>query len=266
MSFKIQQSGDWAQQLSHWLESLALQYGYFGIFAISFLGAASIIFPIPYTIVIFYLGSLRAFDPLLIAVSGGAGSALGEFFGYFLGYYGRAALSRERQRKLDYVMRVFSRYGALAIFVFALTPLPDDLLFIPLGIMRYSFVKAFIPSLAGKILMCLILAYGGHLSVDIIKRFIGEEGGYVGIIVTSVLLIVVIILMIEIDWEKILPLEKKDEEGSNGPDTSLRGLPSQRCEKSLLRRGSLQNMNQQRDACLFKEIWNNTKEEKILKG
>jgi len=222
LSFKIQQDGEWTQQLSLWLEDLALQYGYLGIFALSFLGAASIIFPIPYTLVIFYLGSLKVFNPLLIAISGGAGSALGEFFGYFLGYYGRAVLSKERQRKIDYVMRIFNRYGAVAIFVFALTPLPDDLLFIPLGIMRYRFIKAFIPSFAGKILMCLILAYGGRLSVNIIKDFVGGEGGYLTVIFSAVLLIVVLILMLKIDWEKILLLEEKDNKESENSDASLR--------------------------------------------
>ena len=211
MSFKLQQNGDSAQQISRWLESLAIQYGYLGVFLISFIGAASIIFPIPYTIVIFYLGSLRVFNPLLLAISGGAGSALGEFFGYFLGYYGRVILSEERQRKLNYIMRVFNRYGALAIFIFALTPLPDDLLFIPLGIMRYRFLKAFIPCFIGKILMCLILAYGGYLSIDIVERLFGEVGGYLGIIISTVLLIVVLILMVKIDWEKILPLKKEDK-------------------------------------------------------
>ncbi|HIE19152.1 TPA: hypothetical protein EYP75_05440 [Candidatus Bathyarchaeota archaeon] len=230
MSLKTQQNEELAQQLTQWLESLALQYGYLGIFALSFLGAASIIFPIPYTIVIFYLGSLRIFNPFLIALSGGAGSALGEFFGYFLGYYGRTALSKERQRKIDYVMKIFTRYGALAIFIFALTPLPDDLLFIPLGIMRYSFVKAFIPSFAGKILMCLILAYGGHLSIGIIKNFIGEEGGYVGIIVSIMLLIIVLILMLKIDWEKLLPLEEKNKKNSENPDTSLQDSSSHQKE------------------------------------
>jgi len=208
LSFKFQQGEEWIQQLSRWLESLALQYGYLGIFTLSFLGAASIIFPIPYTFIIFYLGSLKVFDPLLIAISGGAGSALGEFFGYFLGYYGRATLSKERQRKIDYVMKIFSRYGALTIFIFALSPLPDDLLFIPLGIMRYNFVKAFIPSLAGKILMCLILAYGGHLSMDIVKSFLGEGDGYISIIVSTVLLIVILIVILKVDWEKIFPLDE----------------------------------------------------------
>jgi len=195
--------------MSQWLKSLALQYGYLGIFIVSFAGSASVIFPIPYTLVIFYAGSTRMFDPLLIALSGGAGSGIGEILGYFLGYYGRAVLSDERKRKIDYIVKVFNRYGMVAVFIFALTPLPDDLLFIPLGIMRYSFLRFFIPCLAGKILMCLILAYGGYLSIEIIESLLGEEGGYIGMIASFILLIVILILMLKVDWEKFLPLEEK---------------------------------------------------------
>ena len=198
------------QSIGQWLESLALQYGYLGIFIISFIGSVSVVFPIPYTLVIFYVGSTRMFNPLLVALSGGAGSAVGELFGYLLGYYGRAVLSEERKRKIDCIMRIFNRYGAAAIFVFALTPLPDDLLFIPLGMMRYSFLKTFIPCFAGKVSMCLILAYGGYLSIGIIESLLGEEGGYIGTIVSFILLIVILVLMLKVDWEKFLPLEEKD--------------------------------------------------------
>jgi len=200
--------GESLQNISQWLESLALQYGYLGIFIISFLGSVSVVFPIPYTLVIFYVGSTHMFDPLFIALSGGAGSAIGEFFGYLMGYYGRAILSEERKRKIDCIMRVFNRYGAAAIFVFALTPLPDDLLFIPLGMMRYSFLKTFIPCLAGKVLMCLILAYGGYLSIGMIESLLGEEGGYIGTIASFILLIIILVLMLKVDWEKFLPLEE----------------------------------------------------------
>ena len=202
--------GESSQSISQWLESLALQYGYLGIFIISFIGSVSVVFPVPYTLVIFYVGSTHMFDPLFIALSGGAGSAIGEFFGYLMGYYGRAVLSEERKRKIDCIMRVFNRYGAAAIFAFALTPLPDDLLFIPLGMMRYSFLKTFIPCLAGKVLMCLILAYGGHLSIGMIESLLGEEGGYIGTIASFILLIIILVLMLKVDWEKFLPLEEKD--------------------------------------------------------
>jgi membrane protein YqaA with SNARE-associated domain len=186
--------------LLEWMEQFALQFGYLGVFLISLVGALSIIFPIPYTLIIYLLGSVL--DPLLVAVSGGLGSALGEFSGYVLGYYGRAVLGEERQRKMDYMMKVFHHYGFAAIFFFALTPLPDDLLFIPLGIMRYRFVKAFIPALLGKMLMCLILAYSGRFSVEVIEVVFGE-GGWLGVVITSAFLIIVIIAILKIDWEKV---------------------------------------------------------------
>jgi membrane protein YqaA with SNARE-associated domain len=183
-----------------WMEQFALQFGYLGVFIISFVGSVSVIFPIPYTIVIYIIGSFL--DPFFVAVSGGLGSALGEFSGYTLGYYGRTIISEERQRKMDYMLKVFNRYGPVAIFLFALTPLPDDLLFIPLGVMRYPFWKAFIPALLGKTLMTFILAYSGQQSIQIIRTLFGEAG-LLGTIVTTVLLIFVIVAIIKIDWEKL---------------------------------------------------------------
>jgi membrane protein YqaA with SNARE-associated domain len=209
MTIDVQQGMEWLEQLSQWLRDIALQYGYIGIFLMSFIGASSVIIPIPYTVIIFSIGSLQVLDPFLIAVSGGVGSALGEFVGYFLGYYGRAVVSEERQKKLNYILKLFSRYGAVSIFIFALTPLPDDLLFIPLGMMRYSFIKAFVPCLLGKMLMCFILAYGGHMSIGIIKTILGGEGGPLTIIASTVFLIIVIVAMFKIDWEKLFPLEEK---------------------------------------------------------
>ncbi len=141
-------------------------------------------------------------DPILIAIASGLGSAVGEFSGYALGYYGRAVISEERQRKMDYMVKVFDRYGFFAIFLFALTPLPDDLLFIPLGIMRYRLIKAFVPSLLGKLLMSFILAYSGHLSIEFIRDLLGE-GGLIGAIVTVILLIVIIVAILKIDWERV---------------------------------------------------------------
>lgn len=197
--------------LDDWLQTIALQYGYLGIFTISLIGSSSIILPIPYTIIIFSIGSLQIMNPFLIAISAGIGSALGEFIGYILGYYGRTIVSEENKKKMMTILKVFSRYGALTIFLFALTPLPDDLLFIPLGIMKYNFIKAFIPSLLGKMLMCFILAYGGHFSIDLVEKLIGGEGGPITIIVSTILLVIVIVGMFKIDWEKLLGLEKTEE-------------------------------------------------------
>ena len=185
--------------LEEWLLQFT-QFSYLGVFIISFIGSVSIIFPIPYTLVIFGLGSVL--DPVLMAIFGGVGSALGEFAGYALGYYGTSRISEERRRKMNFMVKVFDKYGPVAIFIFALTPLPDDLLFIPLGIMRYSFVKAFIPAIIGKTLMTFIVAYSGQQSIELITTMFGESG-IIGTVITVVLLALVIYAMIKIDWEKM---------------------------------------------------------------
>lgn len=187
--------------LNEWLQNLAIQLGYPGVFLVSLIGAMSIVYPIPYALVIVWMGANPLFNPFFVAVAAGLGSAIGELFGYTLGYYGRAAISQERQRKMDYMLKVFSRYGPLAIFIFALTPLPDDLLLIPLGILRYKIVKVFIPCLLGKLSMSFILAYGGQLFSNILGTLFGGSG-WLTTIVTSVLLILIMVAMLKIDWEK----------------------------------------------------------------
>lgn len=197
MQHVLEIGGNW---LLEWMEQFAHQFGYLGVFIISFIGSVSVVFPVPYTIVIYLLGAVL--DPFFVAVSGGLGAALGEFSGYALGYYGRTVVSEERRRKMDYMVKVFDRYGPVSIFLFALTPLPDDLLFIPLGVMRYAFWKAFIPALFGKMLMTFILAYSGQQSITIIETLFGGSG-LLGTVITSALLILIIVAMIKIDWEKL---------------------------------------------------------------
>jgi len=167
----------------------------------SLIGASSIILPIPYTIVIFFIAS--QYDPLLLAIAGGTGAALGEFTGYLLGFYGQKILSEERRRKMSFMVKLFGRYGPLAIFLFSLTPLPDDLLFIPLGILRYKFIKAFIPAILGKISMIFLLAYFGRIGSAVILLIFGEGNEWIGMTITAVLLAIILVLLFRIDWEKV---------------------------------------------------------------
>ena len=212
------QSTDIIQQLFQWMESLALQYGYFGIFLISLIGALSIIFPIPYTVIIFTLGGI--FEPLWIAVAAGIGSAVGEFSGYLLGFGGRRIIGEKYKKKMEFLMKILDRFGPIVIFFFALTPLPDDLLFIPLGIIRYSLIRALIPALIGKVCMSFIVAYSGRFSIQIIRDIFGVESDWIsaliGMVLAIVLLIIVFVIMFKVDWEKLFEKYVAKEENSGG--------------------------------------------------
>lgn len=200
------------------MQNLSIQYGYFGIFLISLFGAMSIFFPIPYTVVIFTIGGIKVFEPVWVAVAAGIGSTVGEFSGYLIGFGGRKAISEKYQKKMDFLMKLFKKFGSVIIFLFALTPLPDDLLFIPLGVMRYGIIRALVPALIGKVLMNLIIAYSGRFSVQIIRDIFGVESDWVsaliGMVLAIVLLIVVLVAMFKLDWEKYFEkylTEKEDK-------------------------------------------------------
>ncbi len=97
---------------------------------------------------------------------------------------------------------MFERFGVAAIFLFALTPLPDDLVFIPLGIMRYNPVKAFVSAIVGKFIMYLAIAVGGRFFVDAVEDTIGATNDWVGALVSMVLGIAAFVLMLKVDWSK----------------------------------------------------------------
>jgi len=207
LTYLVAQIPDWAQWFTH--------LSYFGIFLLSLVGAMSIFVPIPYTLVIFWLGASSQWDPFLLMIAGGFGSATGELSGYILGYYGRKIVSQERLRKMSYLIKAFGRYLPIAIFFFSFTPLPDDLLFIPLGILKYKLLKAFIPSLLGKLLMCFTLAYLGKIGADFILLIFGEESSWIGSVILFVLLIIVLIILFKVDWEKVLEKYVKVGESKN---------------------------------------------------
>lgn len=158
------------------------------------------IFPIPYTIFIYLAGAVL--NPFALAVVSGIGAGIGELSGYALGYFGEGLVNKRYGPRLKAFAKLLDQFGPIAIFLFALTPLPDDLLFIPLGMSRYGLLKALIPSIIGKFFMSLILAYAGYYSIGFVSQLYGE-GGWLGVVLTTVFLILVIVAMIRIDWEKL---------------------------------------------------------------
>ncbi len=186
------------EDLCAMLRSLG-ELGYPGIFLLSFIGAASVIVPIPYTVVLLTISAPQfGFNLLLLAIVAAFGAAVGELVGYGLGYAGRRVVSKRYDRRLNAMLRIFDRFGMPAVFIFALTPLPDDLLFIPLGLMHYSLWKAFIPCVAGKFLMSLIVVYVGSAAGQMFAE------NLIIALVTAVLLVLIVVAMFKIDWEKAI--------------------------------------------------------------
>ena len=105
--------------------------------------------------------------------------------------------------------KLVKRYGGSAAFVAAATPIPDDLVYIPLGLAKYNPKRFFVATLLGKIVLyyaiVLISHYMGLSFLEPILQDIQDPlPVYVGIIILGVAMTAVVILLLRLNWEKIL--------------------------------------------------------------
>lgn len=145
-------------------------FGYLGIFLISLIGSSTIIFPLPAAAFVFWAGVIL--NPLILGIVAGLGAAVGELVGYGLGFGGRKIGQEKLKEKLERAKRIFEKYGGFfALILFAATPLPDDIVGIVSGILKYEIKKFFVAVLIGKIIFHLILSYAGYYGINGILNF-----------------------------------------------------------------------------------------------
>jgi len=161
---------------SIFIENLA-ELGYLGALLAGFIGSSSLFFAIfPSFIVIPIIGS--QLNPLIVGVVAGLGAGVGQFLHYYIGSGARTIFNRKKKRvcvdlskdSTSIWTNRIKKYGIVLIFIFAATPLtPDDLLWIPLGIMKYPKIPALAAAIAGKVVLNLFYAYAGSMGFSIIN-------------------------------------------------------------------------------------------------
>ena len=149
--------------------------------------------PTPYTWVVCYSSQpfkVNLFIPLLIGFIASLGCLIGEIGGYILGRGTAEIISEMRKEKLKKFQQYLidhPRFAPLLIFVAALTPISDDLITIPLGIIKYSPKKTIFWCWLGKFGLMLIFAY----NLINICNLIGGESWILSIITLYVIVILI---------------------------------------------------------------------------
>ena len=185
--------------------------GYIGIFIISFLGSILIFIPVPYFPILITSALNKELDPNIIALSATFGAVLAKSSIFIASYYGRNLLSNKTKSKILPLQNFLVKYGGLAAFIAALLPVPDDLVYIPLGIAKYSVRKFVLFTFIGKLLYGLIIVWGAvFLGRPIMEKFLSfsDTNNQFSIAVISALTIGLLILILfftfKMDWTKII--------------------------------------------------------------
>jgi membrane protein DedA with SNARE-associated domain len=202
------------------------ELGYLGLLIISFLASLVPFVPVPYFPVIIAASFNKDFDPHLISISSAAGIVAAKTIIFFVSYYGRAMLSDKTKKRMLPLQRLVNRYGWPGAFVAAATPIPDDIVYIPLGLAKYSPWKFATATFAGKLVMNEFIVWSSiFLGKPFVDGFLKENTDPSYLIVAAVVSIAVlgvsVYLSLRIDWGKVIgrwfpwAVRQEDEPGKN---------------------------------------------------
>ena len=156
---------DWASLIAaflSWSGGVIDAFGYPGIFVVSAVSTASVVFPVPGFLFILAAGSVSSLNPWLVAIVAAGGMALGELTGYLVGKGGKKVLGKKEKVWLKGGEKWFREgRGFLFIFIFAATPLPDDVTGILGGMFNYDLRMFLLATFLGKLAMNLLLVFAG---------------------------------------------------------------------------------------------------------
>jgi membrane protein DedA with SNARE-associated domain len=185
------------------------ELGYLSIFLISFVGSLIVFVPVPYFPIILAASLSDKFDPHLIALTSSLGTVIAKTIIFFASYYGRKALSTSTKKRMLPLQRLVSRYGWPGAFIAAATPIPDDIVYIPLGLARYSPWKFALATFAGKMVMTEAIVwgtvfFGRPIAEDVISSSTDTTTLVVIGVVSIVAMGLILYYTLKVDWGKLL--------------------------------------------------------------
>jgi len=169
------------------------------------------------------------FDLHILALTAAITATVAKQIIFAISYGGRRIISEKTKQRMKPFQKLVKKYGAGAAFFAAATPIPDDLVYVPLGLAKYNPLRFFIATLTGKIVLCYVIVILSHYLSGPVIDPIFESFGIsetddlddptpilIGIIVFGAAMTAVVVALLRMDWNKVLgrvlPWTVEDEE------------------------------------------------------
>jgi len=128
---------------------------------------------------------------------------------FYISYGGRKIISEKTKKRMKPFQKLVKRYGGSAAFVAAATPIPDDLVYIPLGLAKYNPKRFFVATLLGKFVLYYVIVLISHyMGLSLLEPILQDIEDplpvYIGIIILGLAMTITVILLLRLNWERIL--------------------------------------------------------------
>jgi membrane protein DedA with SNARE-associated domain len=183
--------------------------GYVILALVNFFGSLIPFVPLPGFLLLATMSIGNQYDLHILALVSAVSATAAKQIIFYVSFKGRKIMSKKTLKRMRPFQRLVTKYGAAAAFVAAATPMPDDIIFVPLGLAKYNPKKFFISTLVGKIVLSYSIVFLYHyLGLSVVEPLVENLDNatpiYIGVIVFGIMMTVVIILLLRLDWAKIL--------------------------------------------------------------
>jgi len=185
------------------------EVGYLGLTIVSFFGSLIPFVPIPSFVLVATMAVGEQFDiHALVLIAAFTATAAKQII-FYLSYGGRKIISEKTKKRMKPFQKLVKRYGGSAAFVAAATPIPDDLVYIPLGLAKYNPKRFFVATLLGKFVLYYVIVLISHymglsLLEPILQDIVDPLPVYIGIVILGLAMTITVILLLRLNWERIL--------------------------------------------------------------
>jgi membrane protein DedA with SNARE-associated domain len=187
----------------------APEVGYIGLTLVSFFGSLIPFVPLPSFLLLATMSVGDQFDLHVIALISAFTATGAKIIVFSVSYGGRRIIGEKSRKRMRPFERLIKKYGAAAAFFAAATPMPDDLIYVPLGLAKYNPKRFIVATLAGKIVLSYIIVFASHyfglsLVEPLLENIEDVSTIYIGIAVFAAIMTAVVILLLKLDWQRIM--------------------------------------------------------------
>jgi len=183
------------------------EVGYLGLTIVSFFGSLIPFVPIPSFVLVATMAVGEQFDIHVLVLIAALTSTAAKQIIFYVSYGGRKIISEKTKQRMKPFQKLVKRYGGSAAFVSAATPIPDDLVYIPLGLAKYNPKRFFVATLLGKIVLYYVIVLISHyMGLSLLEPILQDIEDplpvYIGIIILGLAMTIIVILLLRLNWEK----------------------------------------------------------------
>ena len=183
--------------------------GYSLLALVNFFGSLVPFVPLPGFLLLATMSVGDQYDLHVLALVSAVTATVAKQIIFYVSYGGRKIIKEKTRKRMRPFERLIKRYGAGAAFFAAATPIPDDLVYVPLGLAKYNPKRFFVATLTGKIVLSYAIVFISHnLGLSLVEPFLENVDDatpvYIGMIIFAAMMTAVIVLLLRLDWARIL--------------------------------------------------------------